>query len=148
MPDLLRNQIHEVYGERIRIRACGCLIENGKLLLLRHKGIGSEGFFWNVPGGEPERGETLKQAVEREFLEETGVKVKAGSFLCMNEYVAPPLHALEFYFSAKLVSGTAVLGTDPENVAVLDELKWLGKDEFEEISPDARPVFLTQYLKF
>lgn len=33
---------------------------------------------WAIPGGKVRLGETLQQAVEREILEETGIRIKAG----------------------------------------------------------------------
>jgi ADP-ribose pyrophosphatase YjhB (NUDIX family) len=50
----------------------------GRLLLIRRgrePGRGS----WSVPGGRVEPGETPEGAVEREVLEETGLRVRAGA---------------------------------------------------------------------
>lgn len=33
---------------------------------------------WAIPGGKVRLGETMQQAVEREILEETGIRIKAG----------------------------------------------------------------------
>jgi 8-oxo-dGTP diphosphatase len=50
----------------------------GRLLLIRRGRAPSKG-LWSVPGGRVEPGETNKQAVEREVLEETGLVVRAGA---------------------------------------------------------------------
>ncbi|TFV66332.1 UNVERIFIED_ORG: NUDIX domain-containing protein [Bacillus sp. AZ43] len=49
----------------------------GRLLLIRRGQAPSAG-LWSVPGGRVEPGETVERAVEREVLEETGLRVRAG----------------------------------------------------------------------
>lgn len=53
--------------------AAGVLIFENKVLLVKHKKLK----IWLNPGGHIEAGELPHQAAEREFLEETGVKVVA-----------------------------------------------------------------------
>ncbi|MGY1813477.1 NUDIX hydrolase [Blastococcus sp. SYSU D00820] len=49
----------------------------GRLLMIRRGTEPGRG-LWSVPGGRVEPGETLAAAVEREVLEETGLRVRAG----------------------------------------------------------------------
>lgn len=58
---------------KVCLTAAGCLIHQGKVLLIKHKKVGS----WLNPGGHLDPNELPHQAAEREFWEETGVKVKA-----------------------------------------------------------------------
>lgn len=53
--------------------ASGYLVNDSKILLVKHKKLGA----WLSPGGHVEEGELPYQAAEREFWEETGIKVKA-----------------------------------------------------------------------
>ncbi|BBG25215.1 NUDIX hydrolase [Sulfuracidifex tepidarius] len=53
------------------IVAGGILIEDDKVLLIKHKKLGK----WLYPGGHVEENETPHEAAEREFLEETGLRV-------------------------------------------------------------------------
>jgi 8-oxo-dGTP pyrophosphatase MutT (NUDIX family) len=69
MADLLEKKA------KICLTAAGCLVHNNKVLLVKHKKIG----IWLNPGGHLEEGEIPHQAAEREFWEETGVKVQAYS---------------------------------------------------------------------
>lgn len=55
--------------------ASGLLIHEGKVLLIKHKKLG----IWLAPGGHIEEEELPHQAAEREFWEETGVRVRAVS---------------------------------------------------------------------
>ncbi|WP_104530508.1 NUDIX domain-containing protein [Blastococcus saxobsidens] len=48
-----------------------------RLLLIRRGQEPGRG-LWSVPGGRVEPGETVAEAVEREVLEETGLRVRAG----------------------------------------------------------------------
>jgi 8-oxo-dGTP diphosphatase len=50
----------------------------GRLLLIRRGHEPSRG-LWSVPGGRVEAGESLEAAVQREVLEETGLRVRAGA---------------------------------------------------------------------
>jgi 8-oxo-dGTP diphosphatase len=147
MTDNLQLEIARKYGNKIRVRVCGCLLKDGKLLMLRHNGIGPQGYYWNVPGGEPENGENLENALLREFLEETHLKVKIEKLLCQREFIQPPLHAIEFYFKVNYLEGKSKLGSDPENVEILSELKWFSASDFEKINPDSRPDFLKSFIK-
>jgi 8-oxo-dGTP diphosphatase len=58
---------------KICLTAAGCLIHQGKVLLVKHKKVKT----WLNPGGHIEENEAPHQAAEREFWEETGVKVRA-----------------------------------------------------------------------
>jgi len=55
--------------------AAGILIHENKVLLVKHKKLK----IWLNPGGHIEAGELPHEAAQREFLEETGVFVKAYS---------------------------------------------------------------------
>jgi 8-oxo-dGTP pyrophosphatase MutT (NUDIX family) len=61
------------FPAKICLTAAGCLIHDGKILLVKHKKLG----FWLNPGGHLEPNELPHQAAEREFFEETGIRVKA-----------------------------------------------------------------------
>ena len=55
------------------LTASGYLVNDNKILLIKHKKLKT----WMSPGGHLEEGELPFQAAEREFWEETGIKVKA-----------------------------------------------------------------------
>lgn len=148
MSEDLSAHINYTYGNRIRVRACGCLLIHHKLLMLKHSFIGSEGYFWNVPGGEPLPQESLKEAVKREFLEETGLTVSVGKLIHVSDFVQPPLHAIEFYFETFHEDGTPKLGFDPEGVPILTELSLFSAKEFQELPLAAKPSFIAKKILF
>ena len=56
--------------------ASGYLVNDGKILLIKHKKLG----VWLTPGGHLEDGDLPHQAAQREFWEETGIKVEAVGY--------------------------------------------------------------------
>lgn len=148
MQTSIKNSIESSFGNKIRIRSCGVLIENDKLLLIKHLGIGELGEFWNCPGGGIEPNENLEQALIREFKEETNLKIEIEKFAFCVEFNEKPLHAIEFYFFVKRVSGTLALGLEPEIVdfSVLSELKWFDFEELINLDSRRKPNFLN-YIK-
>ena len=127
------------FSEKIRVRACGVYLENNAILLAKHEGLGPAGFLWSPPGGGVEFGETLEEAIRREFEEETGLSVEVRQFQLFHQFVAPPLHALEFFFRVEKVGGSVQLGYDPEMESdhqLLSELRFWTKAQVEA-SPSA-----------
>lgn len=58
----------------------GALVErNGEVLLVRQDDQ------WFLPGGQVEKSETLREAAQREFREETGYSVQLGELLAVSE---------------------------------------------------------------
>jgi 8-oxo-dGTP diphosphatase len=134
MPDLNTNAL--AYADKLRVRVCGICIQDDRLLLVRHdRTIGNDA-FWAPPGGGLQYGETMQACLKREWMEETGLEVKAERFLFVNEFLQPPLHAIEFFFEVKITGGKLVTGTDPEagrNEQLLEQVQWLTIKELQAI---------------
>lgn len=136
--DSTRQEVLKLYGNRLRLRVCGLYRENDRLLMIRHRGIGPTDTFWCPPGGGAQFGETAPNALIREFAEETGLAVEIGDMLFVNEFMEPPLHALELFFTVKVTGGALLQGIDPEMAAdeqIIEEVRFMS---FEEIK--AYPV--------
>lgn len=102
------------YSGKIRIRSCGILIEDDKILLIKlHSPVTNE-LIWIPPGGKVEFGESLSEALAREFNEETGVEVSVRDLLYVNELIKNDIHAIEFYYLVEKTGGELNLGSDPE----------------------------------
>ncbi|MBQ8383369.1 MAG: NUDIX hydrolase [Clostridia bacterium] len=95
------------------------VIRDGKVLLARHTYGGGKGKLI-IPGGYLEAGETPQEAVVREYLEETGVKVAPRQIIGIR------FNAHDWYvaFAADYVSGEA-RSDGNENSEVL----WIPVDE-------------------
>ncbi|MBC7922358.1 MAG: NUDIX domain-containing protein [Ferruginibacter sp.] len=129
----------KVFGHRLRLRVCGFCVTGNQVLLVRHRGIGPRGEFWSPPGGGLQFGESVHQALEREFREETGMDITVGAFLCVSEFLGPPLHAVELFFEVRIRAGFSeenrrglpLTGTDPELLhQMIEEVRFW---EFEAI---------------
>lgn len=106
------NSVKEAFGNKIRIRACGLCYKEEAILLVKHNIDGKT--LWAPPGGGVEFGESIKRTLIREFREETSLDVIPGNFLFLNEFISPPLHAIEFFYKINSYSGELALGSDPE----------------------------------
>ncbi len=121
------------FGHKVRTRVCGIAVRNNKILLVRHAPLGPEGYLWSPPGGGAEYGLSLKEQLIREFDEETGLQVEVGEFMFINEYLHSPIHAIEVFFSVKIVSGELGVGHDPELSFENQMIKEVGFLDFEQI---------------
>ncbi len=143
--DKISKEIESKFGNRLRIRVNGVLIEENKILMIKHK-MSPERDFWSTPGGGMKFGSPVQENLTREFLEETGLKIAVEEFLCINEYLAPPLHALECFFNVKRISGTATLGNYPElstENQILSEIRWMTLSELQALEKKTiHPLFL------
>lgn len=66
----------------------GVLVRAGDVLLVRLT-YGPARGRWTIPGGFQEAGETLAETVEREVLEETGVRGRATRLVALRSLAAP-----------------------------------------------------------
>ncbi len=138
----MHQDLVNIYGNRIRVRVCGLCWSEGRLLLVNHDGI-THGDFWAPPGGGLEFGNMLASDLEREFLEETGLKVKCGRFLFGCELVRDPLHAIELFFEVALHGGKLAPGTDPE-AQIIRDARFFTPDEISALPPEYRHGIFNQ----
>jgi 8-oxo-dGTP diphosphatase len=64
----------------------GLVIDGDRVLLVKRKNPPAQG-EWSIPGGLAHLGETLKEAVAREVLEETGLTVTVGDLVELLERI-------------------------------------------------------------
>lgn len=156
MPDSLvspsLNPLLEAYSGKVRVRVGGLLLRKGALLLAGHRGLlPGQAAFWSPPGGGWQFGESLKEALVREFREETGLAVRVGRFLHVHEFSQAPLQALELFFEVLAEDETAEprLGSDPEHspeAQLLTELAWHTPRQLQLLPPSQLHPVLRQVL--
>ena len=96
-----------------RIRAAALVVDEGKLLLVKHVHPESGSIFWVPPGGGVNAGqESIYAAAVREVHEETGLSVNLGRVLYIREFVdlEMNLHNLELFILADGFHGELTIG--------------------------------------
>jgi 8-oxo-dGTP diphosphatase len=147
----INTDIANYYGNKLRVRVCGILIENNRLLVVEHKNIGENGVFISPPGGGLQLGENIENCLKREFLEETGLVISVERFLFVNEFLDLPLHAIELFFLVKKVNGELRLGTDPEmqpNEQILQRIFFISENELAEMASGSLHQIFTKCKNF
>ena len=115
---------------RPRIRVAGILIEDNKILLIQHHKNDKK--YWLIPGGGNDWGETTKEALIREYKEETNMDIEVDEFLFFSETISPDKkrHVLNlFYKTHRNNKNDSIIKLGEE--AVLTDLKFVTKEELE-----------------
>ena len=111
----------------------GVVVLRGNEVLLIQRGKAPNKGQWNIPGGKQLLGETIVQAVHRELLEETSVKIKQPALLDVVDVIMPDdkgeiqYHYTLVDYQAEWLSGECRSGDDA------DAVKWVHFDELNSV---------------
>jgi 8-oxo-dGTP diphosphatase len=99
---------------------------------------------FKLPGGYIDNEENISQALEREVLEETGIKVKLESIVSIGHFSPGQFNESNLYIvcNAKALSKTIKVADSQEII----EAKWIDVDEYldsEEIHPYNKKIVIT-----
>ena len=113
----------------VRIRVAGILIKDNRILLVAHKKDGR--VYWLLPGGGVNYGESLGEALKREFIEELNIKVDVGQPDFIFDSIEPSgkRHIVNICFNCTYISGDLKLGKDKR----LHSYKFFEDDEIKSI---------------
>ncbi|MBN2517496.1 MAG: NUDIX hydrolase [Candidatus Altiarchaeota archaeon] len=118
-------------GKRPRLTVDAIIAKEGRILLVKRRYEPYKG-YWALPGGFVEWGETVEEALKREVLEETGLKVDIGRLV--NVYSEPDRdprgHSITVAYSCGIVGGSEQEGDDAAEVGwfPLHDMPRLGFD--------------------
>lgn len=120
-------KIIEKMKERKPKLVVGVLVKNKNKYLLAKEKVEDGKFWWLVPGGKVEFGESIEEAAKREILEETGIIAKKVEFLCFKEALFPKYnyHTVIFFFLVETKQTKLSKDTDGK----VQESKWFTKKE-------------------
>lgn len=96
----------------VRIRVAGLVMRDGEVLLISHRKDGR--VYWLLPGGGVDHGESLEEALQREFLEELGISVRVGQPVLICDSIDPEgrRHIVNIVFSCTHTGGEYSLGAE------------------------------------
>ena len=111
-----------------------------KIINSTQRGYGEFIGGWEFPGGKIESGESSKEALVREIMEELDTEISVGSLIDTIEYDYPSFHlSMECYW-CKIVKGNLVL---KEHEAA----RWLKLDELNEVEWLPADIKLVEKIK-
>ncbi|GAA4463722.1 NUDIX domain-containing protein [Nibrella saemangeumensis] len=108
------------------------LIQRDNKILVMHYRYGGEDVY-ALPGGNPDRGETLDVAVIRELQEELGVDVEVGPIAFAGEVMVPTAKddILHVVFTGEITVGDP--GLNPEHTTAL-AVVWMPVSELDSLN--------------
>jgi len=96
------------------------------MIFATQRGYGDLKGGWEFPGGKIEEGETPKEALKREIMEELDTEIKVGKLIDTIEYDYPTFHLSMDCFWCEIVKGELVL---KEHEAA----RWLTREQLGEV---------------
>ena len=96
----------------VRVRVSGILLDQDKILLIAHKK--NNDVYWLLPGGGVDYGESLLEALEREFIEELNILINVGELVLVSDSIDPSgnRHIVNICFLCSHKKGEFLLGDD------------------------------------
>ena len=124
----MADQDNDSAGRRPVLCVGGLAWRDDQLLLVR-RGHGPAAGEWSIPGGHVEYGESLPEALVREFSEETGLDVVVDELVGWAEQIDPAAHLVIFDFAVTVLDDDqiAVAGSDAA------EVRWVDVGELNDL---------------
>ncbi|WP_345802545.1 NUDIX domain-containing protein [Microbacterium sp. AZCO] len=135
--------------DRIRNIAVGLVVRDGRMLVEIYPATARHDVFARVPGGGIEFGETAREAIQREFVEELDIALAEARPLSITENIfesgGARGHEVVHAFSVASPALDA-LGDDVE-LRVLDNhttVRWVSLDDLRRSDPPLYPVGMVE----
>jgi A/G-specific adenine glycosylase len=118
----------------------GVISKKGKVLIAKRPAKGLLGGLWEFPGGKPEPGESLSEALGREIREETGIRVVVRKPLLVVRHAYSHFRIRLHAFSCTYESGA------PNPLGCVD-LKWVSPTQLRTYPfPKANQIIIAHLL--
>ena len=114
----------------------GIIFKKDKILIGRRSPIESLSGMWEFPGGKHEEGETHKECLKRELMEELEIDAKIGDLLTNYKY--PYLENIYDLWFYKVENFTGDF-----KLNVHDKLEWINPEDYTlyNLLPGDTPIF-------
>ena len=117
------------------VKCRGIICHEDKILVVKHA---KNANFYAFPGGHLEHLESPKQCLEREIIEELGIKPEIDRLLYVNNFLGENgIQYLEFFF--EITNGKDYLDIEKltgTHRAELFDILWVGKNKAIKILPE------------
>jgi len=131
------------YRELPRVGVGAIVIRDGRILLVKRGSSPGKG-LWAPPGGLVELGETVREAAEREILEETGIAVRAKEAFYVFDFVdRDPDGRIKYHYI--IIDFLAeYLGGEPQAADDVSDARWVSPEEAAalNLSPTTRKLLM------
>ena len=126
------------------VRCAGIVIKDNKILLV--KSDYDNKIYWILPGGGLHIGESLKGCVKREVFEETGIKVKVGKLIFIDETCSQQSPMIHFTYLCEPQNDDLILGSDPDQKRdVIKDVKYFDMSDIPKMDNFTPPI-MKKYL--
>lgn len=123
------------------IKVVAAVIRDGDKIFATARGYGEFKGGWEFPGGKVEAGETSREALEREILEELNTKIRVGELIDTIEYDYPSFHLSMDCFWCEVISGNLELKE-------AEAARWLTKETIDSVNWLPADITLIEKIKF
>ncbi len=120
-------------SKRIEIAVKGFVFRDGKVLVLKQHVLGRD--VWDLPGGRIKHGETPEESLEREVLEETGIRISHTSLAGWTSfYRFDGSQTICLVFFAQYDGEEKA--ENPDKAEIISHVGWMDVQEFLGIDED------------